>query len=76
MNDVRDAPQYEGGSGGLLEIVDMMCGVTEKMAQIVRKQAEEIERAKVEEAVCEELRKAREDVDGQLDTIEYKLRRI
>ena len=53
----------------------MMCTVTETMAQIIRKQAEMIERTKMEEAVREELRAAREDADRQLDRIEYKLRR-
>ena len=43
MNETRDAPPWEGGSGGLLEVVDMMCTVTETMAQIIRKQAEMIE---------------------------------
>ena len=51
MNEARDAPPWEGGSGGLLEVVDMMCTVTETMAQIIRKQAEMIERTKMEEAV-------------------------
>ena len=46
MNEARDAPPWEGGSGGLLEVVDMMCTVTETMAQIIRKQAEMIERTK------------------------------
>lgn len=50
MNETRDAPPWEGGSGGLLEVVDMMCTVTETMAQIIRKQAEMIERTKMEEA--------------------------
>lgn len=76
MSEARDAPPWEGGNGGLLEIVDMMCSVTETLAQIVKKQAVEIERAKVEECVCEELRVAREAADKQLDRIEIKLRRI
>ena len=76
MNEARDAPPWEGGSGGLLEVVDMMCTVTETMAQIIRKQAEMIERTKMEEAVREELRATREDADRQLDRIEYKLRRL
>lgn len=75
MNETRDAPPYEGGSGGLLEIVDLMCTVTEAMAKIIRMQTEIIERAKVEEAVSAELRKMRDDADAQLDTIEYRLRR-
>lgn len=37
MGEVKEP--YEGGTGSLLEIVDMMCDVTEKLADIVRKQA-------------------------------------
>lgn len=76
MSETRDAPPWEGGNGGLLEIVDMMCSVTETLAQIVKRQAVEIERAKVEGNVCEELHAARKAADGQLDRIEMKLRRI
>ena len=36
----RDTPPWNGGSGGLLEVVDMMCEVTDTMARIIRKQAE------------------------------------
>lgn len=35
MGEVKEP--YEGGTGSLLEVVDMMCGVTEKLADIVRK---------------------------------------
>ena len=41
MGEVKEP--YEGGTGSLLEVVDMMCGVTEKLADIVRKQAVLIE---------------------------------
>lgn len=41
MGEVKEP--YEGGTGSLLEIVDMMCDVTEKLADIVRKQAVLIE---------------------------------
>lgn len=75
-NDIRDAPPFEGGSGGILEVVDMLCSVTETMAQVVRKQAEALERAKVEETVREELKRQRDDVDRQMDRLEYRLRRI
>ena len=37
MGEVKEP--YEGGTGSLLEVVDMMCDVTEKLADIVRKQA-------------------------------------
>ena len=72
MSEARDAPPQEGGSGGLL---DMMCSVTETLAQIIKKQATEIERAKVERSVCEELREVQKAADAQLDRIERKLRR-
>ena len=36
MGEVKEP--YEGGTGSLLEVVDMMCDVTEKLADIVRKQ--------------------------------------
>ena len=39
MGEVKEP--YEGGTGSLLEIVDMMCDVTEKLADIERKQAED-----------------------------------
>lgn len=35
MGEVKEP--YEGGTGSLLEVVDMMCDVTEKLAGIVRK---------------------------------------
>nr|UVY31186.1 MAG: hypothetical protein [Bacteriophage sp.] len=31
MGEVKEP--YEGGTGSLLEVVDMMCGVTEKLAE-------------------------------------------
>jgi hypothetical protein len=52
-----------------------MCEVTDTMARIIRKQAELIERTKMEEAIREDLRQAREDADRQLDRIKNKLRR-
>lgn len=75
-NDIRGTPLFEGGSGGTLEVVDMLCSVTEALAQIVRKQAEELERAKVEEAVREDLKRQRDNVDVQMDRLEYRLRRL
>ena len=49
MGEVKEP--YEGGTGGLLEIVDMMCDVTEKLADIVRKQAVLIEQERIAGAV-------------------------
>lgn len=45
MGEVKEP--YEGGTGSLLEVVDMMCGVTEKLADIVRKQAVLIEQERI-----------------------------
>lgn len=49
MGEVKEP--YEGGTGSLLEVVDMMCGVTEKLADIVRKQAVLIEQERIAGAV-------------------------
>lgn len=68
---------YEGGSGGLLEIVDMMCSVTETLAGIVRKQAILIEQEKIAGAVFDDdLSEARKQLETDLDKIEYKMRRL
>lgn len=67
---------YEGGTGGLLEVVDMLCGVTNTLAEIVRKQAVLIEQEKVADAVFSDLAAEREKADDELDRIEMKLRRI
>ena len=67
---------YEGGSGGLLEIVDMMCSVTETLAGIVRKQAILIEQEKIAGAAFEDITKARRQAENDLDTIEMKMRRL
>ena len=76
MGEVKEP--YEGGTGSLLEVVDMMCGVTEKLAAIVRKQAVLIEQERIAGAVfpadlSEERKQA--DVAVQqafLDSEEYK----
>lgn len=39
---MRNLEPHEGGSGSLLEIVDMMCSAVEAMAGVVRKQAIQI----------------------------------
>ena len=68
---------YEGGTGSLLEVVDMMCGVTEKMADIVRKQAVLIEQERIAGAVFHaDLSRERKQAEDDLDRIEMKLRRI
>lgn len=66
MGEVKEP--YEGGTGSLLEVVDMMCDVTEKLAGIVRRIADAVFPADL----SEERRQAEDD----LDRIEMKLRRI
>lgn len=68
---------YEGGPGSLLEIVDMMCSVTETLAGVVRKQAILIEQAKIAGAVFDDdLSETREQIENDLDKIEMKMRRL
>lgn len=66
----------EGGTGGLLEVVDMLCSVTNTLAEIVRKQAVLIEQEKIADAVFSDLAAERAKADDELDRIEMKLRRI
>jgi hypothetical protein len=73
----KEKEPFEGGSGSLLEIVDMLCGVTEQLAEIVRKQAVMIEQEKIAGAVfSDDLSQERKKADEELDRIEMKLRRI
>lgn len=60
MKEQNYPDPWEGGSGSLLEVVDMMCDVTQKLADIVRKQAELIEQEKIASAVFPELEEARQ----------------
>lgn len=67
---------HEGG-GNLLEIVDMLCSVTEQLAGIVRKQAELIEQEKIAGAVFEnDFSEERKEAEKELDRIETKMRRM
>lgn len=59
-----------------LEIISRLCGVTTSLAEIVSKQQEIIERSQIEEAVKEELRRMTKEADGELDVLEYHMRRI
>ena len=68
---------YKNGAGNLLEIVDMMCDVVERLAGIVRKQTALIEQEKIAGAVfSDDLSKEREQAEHDLDRIEMKLRRL
>ncbi len=75
MGEVKEP--YEGGTGSLLEVVDMMCGVTEKLADIVRKQAVLIEQERIAGCglPCRSFGRKKQAEDD-LDRIEMKLRRI
>ncbi len=69
-----DPPSH--GSGSLLEIVDMLCGVTEKLADIVRKQAVLIEQERIASAVFPtDISEKRKQAEDDLDRIEIKLRK-
>lgn len=76
MKENKCPDPWEGGSGSLLEVVDMMCDVTQKLADIVRKQAELIEQEKISEAAFPELAEERRQAEKEMDRIEMKLRRI
>lgn len=74
MGEVKEP--YEGGTGSLLEVVDMMCDVTEKLAGIVRKQAVLIEQERIADAVfLADLSDERRQAEDDLDMIEIKLRK-
>lgn len=75
MQDTSKEP-FEGGSGGLLELVDELCGVTQTLADIIRKQAAIIEQSDIEIMDGGQLEAERKEADERLDGIEMKLRRI
>ena len=58
------------------EIIDRLCAVTNSLSEIVRKQAEVLAQADIAEEVKKELDQMRNEADTQLDTIEYKLRKM
>jgi hypothetical protein len=58
-----------------LEIISRLCEATTALSEIVKKQQVEIERSKIEENVKTELRKEVEKTEGELDIIEYHMRR-
>lgn len=75
MDETKET--YENGAGNLLEIVDMMCDVVERMAGIVRKQTVLIEQEKIARAVFpDDLSEERKQAEHDLDRIEMKLRRL
>lgn len=57
------------------ELIDRLCSVVEKQAQIIKEQALFIEeQLTVDQAIKEGYAKKREAVDDELDIIEYGLR--
>lgn len=76
MEEKNCPDPWEGGSGSLLEIVDMLCGVTQTLADIVKKQAVLMEQEKIAAAVFPELAEERKQAENELDRIETKLRRL
>lgn len=71
MDNGNNTPPHIRAGGGLLEIVDRMCAVTELMADIIRKQTIQIE----QEHIADEFAGLRKRADDDLDIIEYQLRR-
>lgn len=61
---------------GALEIIDGLCSVTEKLAQLVKKQAEVIAQSDIAEEVKAELEAMKKETDDNLDILEYKMRRL
>lgn len=59
----------------LLEIIDRLCSVTQMQADIIRKQTEIIEQAKIADAVADEMSQLRKEVDDEFDLIELASRR-
>lgn len=76
MKEKKCPDSWEGGSGSLLEVVDMLCSVTQTLADIVRKQAELMEQEKIAAAVFPELAEERQQAEKEMDRIEMKLRRL
>lgn len=60
----------------MYEIIDRLCCVTNMLADITKMQAEVIAQMDISEKIEGKLGKMNEDVENQLDIIEYKLREI
>ena len=58
-----------------LEIISRLCDVTQNLSAIVKKQQTIIEQSKIEEAVKAELRQDVKKTDGEMDVLEYHMRR-
>lgn len=53
----------------LLEIIERLCEIARLQAEIISKQAEEIEQAKIADYVSEELREMRYRAERELATV-------
>ena len=73
--EINETPPFEGGTG-VLEVIDMMCAVTEIRSKIIRAQAEALEQAEIDAEIAGKLKAERDKADEQLDRIEYRLRRL
>ena len=60
---------------GEYEIIDRLCGITNELSDIVKKQAEIIAQCEISDAVAAELKEMRDKADEALDIAEYRLRR-
>ena len=77
MDKSEEMPEYE--MGGLIEIVDGLCDVTQKLSDIVRRQANMIAQEKIAGAIFPEsdnLHGEIEETEKRMDMIEMKLRRM
>lgn len=64
----------EEKTGGLLELVDLLCNVTATMAEIIRRQTILIEHEKIMETVLsDDLLIKKEQMQEELDLIEKKM---
>lgn len=61
---------------GAYEAIDKMCSVTTMLADLVREQAAIIAQADIPDETKELLEQKRDDVDKELDIIEYGLRKV
>lgn len=55
----------------LIEIIERLCRVTQLQSEIIQKQTEALEQAKIAEASDEELQRMRAEADSELSLI-YK----
>lgn len=59
----------------MLEIIDILCTVTQEQAELIRDMSIQLEQAKIADEVLGELKEREKHCNDALDTVEYKLRR-